>query len=53
VRTLLYDPPRAGGLLISVAEGDASRILGSLADAEVEVGAALEKQSPLIRVEQR
>jgi selenide,water dikinase len=33
VRTLLYDPQTAGGLLISVAPGHASELLGSLCDA--------------------
>ena len=53
VRTLLYDPQTAGGLLISVAETDGSRLLSELRDAGVnaaEIGELVEKQKPLITV---
>ena len=53
VSTLLYDPQTAGGLLISVAEADSSRLLGELQKAGVlgvEIGEVVEKQKPLIAV---
>ncbi len=53
VKTLLYDPQTAGGLLISVAEADAVRMLTALRDAgveAVEIGEVVEKQKPLIGV---
>jgi selenide, water dikinase len=53
VRTLLYDPQTAGGLLISVAQADPQRILTALGDAGVEaavIGEVVEKQKPLIGV---
>jgi selenide, water dikinase len=53
VRTLLYDPQTAGGLLISVAEGDAVRLTAQLVEAgvnAVEIGEVVEKQLPLIEV---
>jgi len=53
LRTLLYDPQTAGGLLISVAEKDAERLTVQLADAgvnAVEIGEVMEKQGPLIAV---
>ena len=53
VRTLLYDPQTAGGLLISVAEADAERLIAQLNDAgvnAVEIGEVVEKQTPLIAV---
>ncbi len=53
VATLLYDPQTAGGLLISVAESDAARLLAELRDGEVdawEIGEVLPKQKPLIAV---
>jgi selenide,water dikinase len=53
LRTLLYDPQTAGGLLISVAEMDAARMVTALQEAGVlgvEVGEAVEKTSPLILV---
>jgi selenide,water dikinase len=51
--TLLYDPQTAGGLLISVAESDAGRLVADLRGAEVdaaEIGEVLPKQKPLIAV---
>jgi selenide,water dikinase len=53
LRTLLYDPQTAGGLLISAAEKDAGRLLGASQGAGVgaiEVGEVLEKRRPLIVV---
>ena len=53
VRTLLYDPQTAGGLLISVAADDAERLVTQLAIAGVngvEIGEVVEKQKPLIGV---
>ena len=54
LRTLLYDPQTAGGLLISVASEDSARLVEKLREAGVgaeEIGDVLEKQAPLIRVE--
>ena len=51
--TLLYDPQTAGGLLISVAEADADRLLAKLRNCEieaVEIGAAIPRQQPLIAI---
>ena len=51
VRTLLYDPQTAGGLLISAAAADAERLVAQLNDAGVngvEIGDVVEKQQPLI-----
>ena len=53
VRTLLFDPQTAGGLLTSVAETDAVRLLSALQEAgvpAVEIGEVVEKQKPLISV---
>jgi selenide, water dikinase len=53
VRTLLYDPQTAGGLLISVAETDGARLLSALKEAgvaAVEIAEVVEKQKPLITV---
>ena len=53
LRTLLYDPQTAGGLLISVAEADAERLVAQLGEAGVngvEIGEVVEKQKPLIAV---
>jgi selenide,water dikinase len=54
LRTLLYDPQTAGGLLISVAAADCERMLDRLSAAGVcaaEIGEVLEKQAPLIKIE--
>jgi selenide, water dikinase len=51
--TLLFDPQTAGGLLIAVADNDATRLQADLTSAGVdasEIGEALPKQSPLIAV---
>ncbi len=53
IRTLLYDPQTAGGLLIAVAASDAERLLSELSSSGVsaaEVGDVLQKQKPLIAV---
>lgn len=53
-KTMLYDPQTAGGLLISVAAPDATRLARALNDAgvpAVEIGEVLPPQKPLIRVE--
>jgi len=54
VRTLLYDPQTAGGLLISVAEADGVRLLSALKEAAVsavEIGEVVEKRKPLIAIQ--
>jgi len=54
VRNLLYDPQTSGGLLISVAAGDAARLLGLLRERGVpaeNIGEVVEKTQPLIRVQ--
>ncbi len=54
LRTVLYDPQTAGGLLISIDAADADRLLNRLTEAGVsaaEIGEVLEKQAPLIAVE--
>ena len=54
IRTILYDPQTAGGLLISVTAPDYDHLVAKLRDAGVsaeEVGEVLEKQVPLIAVE--
>ena len=53
LRTLLYDPQTAGGLLMSVANADVPRMMTSLRDASVpgvEVGEVMAKAHPLIQV---
>jgi selenide,water dikinase len=53
IRTLLYDPQTAGGLLISVAEADAERLITALHDAgveAVEIGKVVDKLGALIAV---
>ena len=53
IRTLLYDPQTAGGLLIAVAASDAERLVQELRDSGVnaaEIGEVLQKQKPLIAV---
>jgi selenide,water dikinase len=54
LRTLLYDPQTAGGLLISVAAADCDRLVEKLVAAGVcarEIGEVLEKRAPLITIE--
>ena len=53
IRTLLCDPQTAGGLLISVAEKDAGRLVAALRNVgidAVEIGEVVPKQKPLITV---
>jgi selenide,water dikinase len=53
LRTLLFDPQTAGGLLISVALADAERLVAELRNAgvaAVEIGEILPKKTPLIRI---
>jgi len=53
VKTILFDPQTAGGLLLSVAREDAAPMLEALNAAGIaaaEVGEILPEQKPLIRV---
>jgi len=53
VRTLLYDPQTAGGLLISVAAEDAERLVKALQASDVpakEIGAVSTAEKPRIQV---
>jgi selenide,water dikinase len=53
IRTLLFDPQTAGGLLISVAAEDADALMRALHDAgvsAVEIGQVLPRTKPLVRV---
>ena len=53
IRTLLFDPQTAGGLLIAVATSDAERLLQRLAScgiAAAEIGEVVPTQVPLIAV---
>ncbi len=53
IRTLLFDPQTAGGLLISVAAEDAGTLMRALRDAgvpTVEIGEVIPRTKPLIRV---
>jgi selenide, water dikinase len=53
VRTLLFDPQTAGGLLISVAADDSAGLTQALQAAGVsaaEIGRALPRTKPLIRI---
>ncbi len=53
IRTLLFDPQTAGGLLISVAADDAGALTRSLQNAgvpAVEIGEAIAHRKPLIRI---
>ena len=53
IRTLLFDPQTAGGLLISVAESDADALLQALKKAgvpSVEIGEVVPPSKPLISI---
>jgi selenide,water dikinase len=53
LRTLLFDPQTAGGLLISAASEDSTRLIQSLATAGVsaaEIGEVLIRTKPLITI---
>jgi len=53
VRTLLFDPQTAGGLLLSVSPDDADKLTHALEDAgvsAVEIGQVLARTKPLIRI---
>jgi selenide,water dikinase len=53
IRTLLFDPQTAGGLLISVSAEDAGALTRALRDAgvpAVDIGQVLTRAKPLIRV---
>jgi len=53
IRTLLFDPQTAGGLLISVSAEDAGSLTRVLQDAgvpAVEIGQVLPRTKPLIRI---
>jgi selenide, water dikinase len=53
IRTILFDPQTAGGLLLSVARSDAVSLLTALTSAgvpAVEIGEVLPPGKPLIQV---
>ena len=53
IRTILYDPQTAGGLLLSVACEDAQRLATALREASVpavEIGQVMPRQKPLIQI---
>jgi selenide, water dikinase len=53
IRTILFDPQTAGGLLLSVARSDAGSLVTALNNAgvpAVEIGEVLPQGKPLIRV---
>jgi selenide, water dikinase len=54
IRTILFDPQTAGGLLLSVARSDAQALLAALRHAgvpAVEIGEVLPSAKPLIKIE--
>jgi selenide,water dikinase len=56
IRTLLYDPQTAGGLLISVANEDSGRLLAALQAADVPahlIGEALPHGKPIIAIQRQ
>jgi selenide, water dikinase len=53
IRTILFDPQTAGGLLLSVARTDTDRLLAALVNAgvpAVEIGEVLPPGKPLIQI---
>jgi selenide,water dikinase len=53
IRTILFDPQTAGGLLLSVARADTAALLDALMSAgvpAVEIGEVLPPGKPLIEV---
>ena len=53
IRTILFDPQTAGGLLLSVARADTDALLAALTGAgvpAVEIGEVLPPGKPLIQV---
>jgi selenide,water dikinase len=53
IRTMLYDPQTAGGLLLSVAAADSGRLVEALENEGVpaaEIGEVIPKRKPLIEV---
>jgi selenide, water dikinase len=53
IRTILFDPQTAGGLLLSVARSDSAALLDALKSAgvpAVEIGEVLPPGKPLIAV---
>ena len=53
IRTILFDPQTAGGLLLSVARADTSALLAALKSAgvpAVEIGEVLPPGKPLIQI---
>jgi selenide,water dikinase len=53
IRTILFDPQTAGGLLLSVARADAAQLLAALTKAgvpAVEIGEVLPPGKPLIQI---
>jgi selenide,water dikinase len=53
MKALLFDPPTAGGLLISVASGDTDRLIHDMQTAGIparHIGKVTESQKPLIRI---
>ncbi|HMC31333.1 MAG TPA: selenide, water dikinase SelD, partial [Candidatus Angelobacter sp.] len=53
IRTMLYDPQTAGGLLLSVAEDDSERLVDALRNSGVpgvKIGTVLPAGKPLIHI---
>ena len=53
LKTLLFDPQTAGGLLVSIAEDDCQKLVLELQNAGVSalrIGNVTESQKPLIRI---
>ena len=53
LKTLLFDPQTAGGLLISIAEGDCEQLVVEMQASGIparSIGKVTESQKPLIRI---